>query len=260
MSKESTIPWYYWIYQPYKWLVFLPLFVVITIACAVIAVIFSIVISAKAGSWWGMFWGRVICYITPLRISVEGKENIEKGKSYVIAANHQTVWDIFLLYGFLPVDFKWVMKRELRKIPFVGYACLKMGHVFINRTSAKAALHSLDEAKRKLVNGTSILIFPEGTRSGQKEMRPFKRGAFKMAADLGLDILPVTVINSYKIFCPGFFNLLPARSGLKIHHPISINECDGDIEQLKALTRKALENYTSPSPIQRKGNRAQKCE
>jgi len=136
--------------------------------------------------------------MTPVVVFLKGKENIQDQTSYVIVANHQTGWDIFLLYGFLPIDFKWMMKKELRKVPWIGYASEKVGHVFIDRSSLRAAMRSLTEAKQKLVNGTSVLMFPEGTRSGQKEMKPFKKGAFKLAVELGLDVLPVTIVNTIR--------------------------------------------------------------
>ena len=244
MSKNKNRPWYFWLYQPYKWLVFLPLFVVFSITCATLASLFSILISSRAGSFWGKSWGRIVCRITPVRIFVKGKKNVTKGKSYVIVANHQTIWDIFLLYGFLPIDFRWIMKKELRKVPFIGYACEKVGHIFIDRSSPKVALKSLNEAKRKLVNGTSVLVFPEGTRSGQPEMQPFKRGAFKLATDLELDILPVTVVNSYKILPAGIFSFLPAKAGLIIHPVINVSEYNGDMDELmrKTFTQLKVEN------------------
>ena len=240
MSENNNRPWYFWIYQPYKWLIFLPLFTIFSIICATLASLFSILISSRAGSFWGKSWGRIVCYITPLRIFVKGKKNVVKGKSYVIVSNHQTIWDIFLLYGFLPIDFRWIMKKELRKVPFIGYACEKVGHIFIDRSSPKVALKSLNEAKRKLVDGTSVLVFPEGTRSGQHEMRPFKRGAFKLATDLELDILPVTVVNSYKILRRGFFNLLPAKAGIIIHPAIHISDYHGNMDELMEETRVQL--------------------
>jgi len=235
-------PWYYWIYQPYKWLFFLPFFVVLTIFCATFAAFFSIVISPKVGSFGGVMWGRIACLIAPVMAFVKGKENINKKKSYVIISNHQTLWDILLLYAFLGVDFKFIMKQELRKVPFLGYACYKVGHIYINRKSPKASLRSLNEAKQKLTNGVSVLVFPEGTRSKQKEIQQFKRGAFKVAMDLELDILPVTIVDSYKILRRGVVNVVPGRAGLVIHKPIAIEEFNNDMEKLMDESKKILES------------------
>lgn len=241
MQNKQSTPWFFWLFQPYKWLVFLPLMIINSIVCATLAAIFSLVVSPQAGSLFGSLWGRITCWITPVWVFVKGKENISTRKSYVIVANHQTGWDIFLLYGFLPIDFKWVMKKELRKVPWIGYASEKVGHIFIDRSSPRAAINSLDEAKLKLVNGTSVLIFPEGTRSEQKEMKPFKKGAFKLATELGLDVLPITIINSYKIKRAGFFNILPAKAGLVIHPMISTSQFGDNIDNFMEHTRMVIE-------------------
>lgn len=244
MYNNESYPWYFWFYQPYKWLVFTPLMLVCSIVCATLATIVSLVISPRAGSSFGILWGKIVCWFTPVIVFVKGKENIKEGKSYVIVANHQTIWDVFLLYGFLPIDFKWVMKKELKQVPWIGYASEKVGHIFIDRSSPRVAMKSLDEAKQKLVNGTSVLIFPEGTRSGQKQMKPLKRGAFRLAFELGLDVLPVTIVDSYKIKRPGFFNILPAKAGLVIHPMIDTLQYDNNIEDLMDYTQKVLESIS----------------
>lgn len=242
MQVNTTRSLKYWLYQPYKWLIFIPLMLVNSIVNATLAAAFSLLVSPRAGSFFGSLWGRITCWITPVRVFVRGKENIKEQKSYVIVANHQTGWDIFLLYGFLPVDFKWVMKKELRRVPWIGYASEKVGHIFIDRSSPRAAMQSLEEAKQKLVNGTSVLMFPEGTRSGQRTMRPFKKGAFKLAIELGLDVLPVTIVNSYKIKRPGFMNIFPAKAGLVIHPMIRTASFGNDLDKFMNHTRAVLES------------------
>jgi 1-acyl-sn-glycerol-3-phosphate acyltransferase len=178
--------------------------------------------------------------MTPVQVFVSGKGNIASKKSYVIVANHQTGWDIFLLYGYLPIDFRWIMKKELRKLPFIGFASEKVGHIFIDRSSPREAMTSLEEAKRKLVNGNSVLIFPEGTRSNSQQMLPFKKGAFKLANELGLDILPVTIVNSCRIKRKGFLNMLPGKAGLVIHPMIRKEVFADDINGLIAHTREVI--------------------
>lgn len=239
-DKQNHSLWY-WLYQPYKWLVFLPLMFVASIVFALLSALLALLISPRAGNYTGHCWARLACWLTPVLAFVKGKENIEKRESYIIVSNHQTGWDIFLLYGYLPVDFRWLMKKELRKVPFIGYASEKVGHIFIDRSSPRAAIKSLAEAKNKLVNGNSVVIFPEGTRSRGKEMRPFKKGAFKLAFELGLDILPVTIVNSYKIKREGFFNIFPARAGLVVHPAIKTSNYQGNLEGLMNDTRLVLE-------------------
>jgi 1-acyl-sn-glycerol-3-phosphate acyltransferase len=166
------------LYQPYKWLIYLPLALVSTLIAAILAALLSMVVSQRFGSLvGGSYWSRLMGFITPMFVTVTGRHNVDKKQSYIIVSNHQSTYDIFLLYGWLGIDFRWIMKKELRKAFAIGYACEKVGHIFIDRSSPKSAFKSLEEAKYKLVNGTSVVIFPEGTRTGSNTMRPFKRGA-----------------------------------------------------------------------------------
>jgi len=242
MRDKQNYSLWYWLYQPYKWLIFLPLMLVASIVFALLSALLALAVSPRAGNYTGHCWARIACWLTPVLAFVKGKENIEKRKSYIIVANHQTGWDIFLLYGYLPIDFRWLMKKELRRVPFIGYASEKVGHIFIDRSSPRAAIKSLSEARNKLVNGSSVVIFPEGTRSRGKQMRPFKKGAFKLAIDLELDILPVTIVNSYKIKRKGFFNIVPARAGLVIHPIIKTSDYQNNLESIMQDVRLVIES------------------
>ncbi|MCT4589583.1 MAG: 1-acyl-sn-glycerol-3-phosphate acyltransferase [Carboxylicivirga sp.] len=233
----------YWLYQPYKYLIFLPLFAVFSLLFSFLAASFSILVNPRIGSFWGATWARVTGYMTPMLVNVKGRENIQDKQSYVIIANHQSGYDIFLLYGWLGVDFKWIMKKELRKAPGIGYASHKVGHIFLDRSSPRAAMESIEEAKRKLVNGTSVVVFPEGTRSGSNEMRRFKKGAFKIAFELGLPILPVSIVDTYKVYNKGL-NLLPGKVQMQIHDPIDtlqyVDDQNALIEKTHAIIQSAI--------------------
>jgi 1-acyl-sn-glycerol-3-phosphate acyltransferase len=230
-------------YQPYKWLIYMPLLIVITFVAAVLAVILATTVSQRIGSLvGGSYWSRIVGFITPMRVKVFGRNNINKKQSYIIVSNHQSAYDIFLLYGWLGIDFRWIMKKELRKIFAVGYASEKVGHIFIDRSSPKAAYKSLEEAKNKLVGGTSVVIFPEGTRTGSNKMSKFKRGAFKMAFDLNLPILPVTIVDTHKIMGKGFFNLFPGKAQLVIHQPIDISSYQQNDEVLVELVYQTIQS------------------
>ncbi|MBT4267538.1 MAG: 1-acyl-sn-glycerol-3-phosphate acyltransferase, partial [Deltaproteobacteria bacterium] len=141
------------------------------------------------------------------------------------------------------IDFKWVVKAALIKIPFLGPACNKLEHIFIDRSNTQAALKSINEAKKRIVNGTSVLFFPEGTRSGSGKMLPFKKGAFKMAMDLNLPLLPVSIVGTEKILPKGTINLLPGEVEMKIHPPISVEGYDsGSMEKLMQETRRVIQS------------------
>ncbi len=213
----------------------------------VLAVVLSLVINQKVGSYiGGVIWAKLNTIITPAIIKVHGKENIKKKQSYVIVANHLSTFDIFALYGWLGVDFKWVMKKEIKKYPGVGFGSLAVGHIFIDRSSSKEAIKSINEAREKIKNGTSVIFFPEGTRSKTSQLLPFKKGAFKFAFDLDLSILPVTINGTDKVWPTGTFNLFPGKIDIIIHPAIelknysekSILKLMDDAKQIIASDRK----------------------
>ena len=141
----------------------------------------------------GITWARVCSFFAPMWVDVKGLENIDRNRSYVVVANHQSHFDVFVLYGWAWMDMKWVMKKELRKTPFIGFASHMVGHIVVDRSDSQAAIDSLNDAKKKIINGTSVMFFPEGTRSKTVEIGRFKKGAFVMALDLDLPILPMTI-------------------------------------------------------------------
>jgi 1-acyl-sn-glycerol-3-phosphate acyltransferase len=214
----------YILYQPYKWLIFLPFLIINTLVSSIFALFTASFISQKAGGYFGVIWARLNAFFTPVFVSVSGKENIKKNTSYIIVSNHQSHYDIFLIYGWLGIDFKWVMKMELRKIPGLGISCEKIGHIFIDRSNTQVAIESMNKVKQKLVNGTSVVIFPEGTRSTTGVMSPFKRGAFRLAFDIGLPILPITLIGTKDILPAKTINLFPGKVQMIIHEPIAITK------------------------------------
>ena len=161
------------------------------------------------------FWSRSFFRLMFLPVTVDGYENIQKGQSYVFVANHQSMFDVWLVYGWLPVVFKWLMKAELRRIPFVGTACHAAGHIFVDRRNAKAAKESLQRVARQLVNGVSTVIFPEGTRSLNGEVGRFKRGAFQIAWELGLPVIPLSL--------DGCFEALPKGKPFVHRHAVHMH-------------------------------------
>lgn len=225
-------------YQPYKWLFILPLLVVSTFVCGTLAMVFAILVNPRVGSYFGMVWARINSFFTPMTVTIVGAENMRPDSSYVITANHQSLYDIYVLYGWLGVDFKWVMKKELEKVPVLGPACKMLGHIFIDRSDTKKAVETINAAKTKIVNGTSVVFFPEGSRSGDGIIKPFKKGAFKMALDLGLPVLPVTISGTRKILPKGGINLKPGGVTMTIHEPIPVKDySEENMAELMERTR-----------------------
>lgn len=152
-----------------------------------------------------------------LPVRVEGREHLKEGQSFIIIPNHQGAFDIFLAYGFLGRGFKWMMKSELRKMPLVGKACEAAGFIFVDQKGGpKAMKETHDRARAILTGGTSLLVFPEGARTWTGRMRRFKRGAFQLADELQLPLLPVTI--------NGSFEVLPRWRGFNFvrWHPLSL--------------------------------------
>lgn len=220
----------------------MPFMALNTLFFGIIALLVASFVNQKLGSYFGgVMWSRINSFFIPVFIRVKGQENIRPGTSYVIVANHQSYFDIFLIYGWLGVDIKWVMKKELAKIPGLGFGSKKVGHIFLDRSNSRVAMESLNEAKKKLTGGTSVVIFPEGTRSKTGQIGNFKRGAFKLALDLNLPILPVTLNGTGKIWPAGGLDIFPGRSRLIIHKPIDIRKYDeGMIHEIMDLAAEVI--------------------
>lgn len=184
-----------------------PLVAVIAALTSIVVIIGSIFGSAH---FWG-YYPYKICGILTLKIllipvKIEGREHIDKHKSYVFVANHQGGMDIFLIYGHIGRNFKWMMKKSLRKMPLVGFACEKAHHIFVDKSGPKAIKKTYDDARATLQGGTSLVVFPEGARTFTGHMGFFRKGAFSLAQEIGLPIVPVTI--------DGSFDLLPRQRGM----------------------------------------------
>jgi 1-acyl-sn-glycerol-3-phosphate acyltransferase len=238
-------PWWWWLYQPYKWLVVGPVLVTSTLVFGGLAVALSLVLSPRrVGALCAVPWARLNARVTPMAVEVAGRSHIDRGRSYIVVSNHRSLYDILLVYGWLGVDFRWVMKQELRRIPGLGASCARMGHIFVERSSRLAATHTLEAARERVAGGASVLFFPEGTRSPDGTLGAFKRGAFRMALDLGLPILPMTIIGTRRILPPGSRDLRPGRAKLVIHPPIET--ADWSPERLPELIDLARETIAAP--------------
>jgi 1-acyl-sn-glycerol-3-phosphate acyltransferase len=202
-------------YILYQYLIAWPILVVLTAFTAIFTICTVFWRNAEFVHKVQQFWSRSFFWLMFLPVSVDGAEHIQPGQSYVFVANHQSMFDVWLVYGWLPVIFKWLMKAELRKVPFVGTGCKAAGHIFVDRRNAKAAMESLKEVERQLVGGVSTVIFPEGTRSKDGEVGRFKRGAFQIAWDLGLPVIPLSL--------SGCFDVLPKGKPFVHRHPVHMH-------------------------------------
>jgi len=229
------------------WLVFVPLACLVTVVMSIGAVLSSWLVNPAFGSRvFAVNWARIIAFMTPIRVTVEGAGHAERGRSYIVACNHQSMWDIIVVYGFLDLDLKWVMKKELRRIPAIGIGCEKVGHIFVERSNPKQANEAITAALERLGDGIGILFFPEGTRSVDGRLLRFKTGAFRTAIAQGLPLLPVTVSGTREILPARSLGLFPGRARLVIHEPIETRGMT--MEQVDELAAEARRRIASALP------------
>lgn len=198
-----------------------PMLVISTIITAILTGVGSML---GGGRWWGFypasFWGKFVCWITMVKVTVSGKENIDPKKPYVFVANHQSAYDIFVAYGYLGHSFRWMMKKSLEKIPFVGWSCKKAGMVFVDNSSPAAIKETMATARQQLQNEMSLIVFPEGSRSWNGKMTSFKKGAYLLAVQFNLPIVPITIDGAFDVM-PRFKKLpMWGKVKLTIHKPI----------------------------------------
>ncbi len=233
---------FFWPYQLYAWLILWPLAVILTLLFGALTAIFSVLVSPRfASRVVASTWGRLLAWLVPVIVSVESGENAQKERSYVVVCNHQSAVDILVVYGWLKLDLKWVIKQELRKVPGIGIGCEKAGHIFVDRKNSKHARQAIEEALDRLGSGIGILFFAEGTRSPDGRLLPFKKGAFRTAVEQHLPVLPVTLIGTRDIMPSKSLKPFPGRVRMVIHPAI---ETDGmspvQMEDLMNRTKKTI--------------------
>lgn len=225
------------LYRLYQLFVALPILLVVTLSAAVLTILFCPWPNTEWLHKVQQFWARCFCWLLFIPVEIQGLENIQPGQSYVFVSNHQSSFDIFVIYGWLPVIFKWLMKQELRHIPVVGFACKAAGHIFIDRRNPVAAMESIQQVEKTLVNGISTVIFPEGTRSLNGQVGRFKRGAFQVALDVHLPILPISLTGCYQVMPKGalWVKRHPIRMtvGQPIMPPKETDDINGFIETIR---------------------------
>jgi 1-acyl-sn-glycerol-3-phosphate acyltransferase len=165
-------------------------------------------------------WAKSILSVCGIKVDVEGLANIEPSKSYIYMANHRSNFDIPVLLGCLPIQFRWLAKAELFRIPIFGRAMSGAGYVKIDRSNRESAFKSIDQVAAKMKNGVSVMIFPEGTRSADGRLKPFKKGGFVMAVDTGAPIVPVILRGTRSIMTKGSWRINPGDVTLSIEKPI----------------------------------------
>lgn len=229
----------------YQWLVFVPVLVITSIVTAVIVMVGCTVGNHK---FWGYYppkyWSKIICRVALCRIEVRREFDLDPDTSYVFVANHQGAFDIFLTYGYLGQNIKWVQKYGLRKIPFVGKASEIAGHVFVDSSNIRAMTKTITKAKQELAEGVSMVIFPEGARTENGKMGRFKKGAYVIATQMQLSIVPMTLNGPYDVLKIHSKQMhFGKKLEIVIHKPISTEGMsEDDIPGLISQTHAVIES------------------
>jgi 1-acyl-sn-glycerol-3-phosphate acyltransferase len=218
---RGTRGWADALYPLWQWLVLIPVVAVYTVLGAPAAMLVCAFGQQRAANIGiAVRWARLIARLTPMRVRVEGAEHIDPEQSYVVVANHVSMFDIPLIYGYSGLDLRWVMKAELGKVPFIAQGCRAIGHIFIDRANPEQARSAINTAVERLPAGTGVLFFPEGTRSRDGTLGKFRKGAFRVAVDRRLPVLPMTVVGTREILPPGSLRIRPGEARLIVHPPI----------------------------------------
>ncbi|MBI3076181.1 MAG: 1-acyl-sn-glycerol-3-phosphate acyltransferase [Deltaproteobacteria bacterium] len=175
--------------------------------------------SGRYMQFFGRIWSLGVLRLAGAQVEVHGRHHLRGEQAQVIVANHQGYFDIFALLTVLRMPNAWMLKQELLRIPIVGWCMARGGHVAVDRFDAARASRGLGEAEAKLRQGISVVVFPEGTRSRDGQVQPFKKGAFLLALRNQAPILPISLSGSQHILAKGSFRLTPGVVRVVIHPP-----------------------------------------
>ncbi len=183
---------------------------------------------------WAYAIGRLYCRqilaLSGAQIEIRGLENAVPGQRYTVISNHQSQFDILALMGRTPLRLHFLAKKELFDIPFFGWGIRALGHIPIDRSNSRRALYTFNQAVAKVRadQGMSLVIFPEGTRSEDGQIQPFKQGSFRLVLEAGLPVLPVTIQGSRDVLPKGRFFPRPGRIVVTLGKPIPIQDLSTD--------------------------------
>lgn len=199
--------------------------VINTIFWGTLSLIFSLFDSTgKLSHFCSQRWSRINLKISRTKVEVNGQENVIKNGPQIFASNHQSIYDILMLAGYLPVQFRWLAKKELFHIPFMGWHMSRVGYIKIDRSNMRQAALSFRKAAEKIKGGVSVVIFPEGTRSTDGKLQPFKPGLFSLASHSGVPIVPISISGSKDIVRKGSFRVNRGKIRMAIGKPIDVSK------------------------------------
>lgn len=234
-------------YYIYLFLIAAPLLLLSTTLTALLTILGS---ALGMGRTWGYYlpllWARSICLLTFVRVKVKGRENVSQSQSYVLVANHQGAYDIFSIYGYLGHNFRWMMKKALEKIPLVGYSCRVSGQIYVDNSSPAAIRETMKDAEKQLSTGMSVVVFPEGARTRTGKVGRFKRGAFTLAMEFNLPVVPITIDGAFRVMPRTTMIPRPGTITITIHKPILPGKDGHELSSLMEESRRSVLSALPP--------------
>ena len=229
-------------------LLFLPVFLVLTLFFSLASMAAALTdTTGNRAHRMASRWASSVLWVSRVRVRVTYLEPLDPDQSYLFAANHQSAYDIFALLGKLKFQFRWLAKESLFKTPFMGWAMTRVGYIPINRENPKSAYKSLLVAAEKIKGGTSVLIFPEGTRQPPNHLGEFKKGGFILAAKAGRPMVPVSISGSGQVMPQKSYSLHSGTIELVIGKPISTAGISPKaVEPLMEQVREAIQQHFKP--------------
>lgn len=241
------------LYYLYFFAIALPLFILSTILCSLIAILGCFLGGARIfGYYPGVIWSRIALVLFLCPVQIEGKEYISKARqgSYLIMANHQSSLDIFLIYGYLGIPFRYMLKEALRKVPFIGQFCQVAGFIYVDERRTSSVKESMIKGRETLRKGISIVLFPEGHRSRNGQLLPLKRGGFRLAYQIDAPILPLVLKGTYTALLYGKYIPSPRKLSMTIFPPFVMDkENREEAETLSTAMNKVKDIFTQNRSI-----------
>jgi 1-acyl-sn-glycerol-3-phosphate acyltransferase len=215
VAKLRTIVW------------FIPLVSLYTIICGSLSLLLALVArSGEPSHQVARLWAWLILKTCGIKVSIDGLEHLDRRQTYVFASNHQSLFDIPILFAYFPLSFRILFKRSLLRIPFLGWHLWLCGHVPVDRENPVRARQSLDRAAEHIRRTGSVAIFPEGTRSRDGSIGRFKYGSFLLAIRAGVPVIPVTISESWRVMERGKVTVHPGRVRVYVDRPVPVDRFD----------------------------------
>ncbi|MBN2359503.1 MAG: 1-acyl-sn-glycerol-3-phosphate acyltransferase [Deltaproteobacteria bacterium] len=209
---------------------------------------FSYPLFGAAGvDFFSRWWARITLLVGDVHVAVRGAEKIDRTQSYVYVCNHQSGLDILIALGWLPQCAHFVAKRELARVPFMGWAMSLSGHIFVDRARGTQAIAALRAAASGVRGGKSVIVFPEGTRFPPRTVGPFKAGAFVLARAAQVPIVPVGIVGSAERMQARRFYTTPGVVGMRIGDPIPPEQFEDEDAALAERVRHVVAGLAGPS-------------